>query len=204
MKEWIVKPVRRLAASLVVLVIVGLGGAPAVAQPETVERFSFTIQGAAGLPQDVWITALGSNATEWLGGGSICLGPLAQGFEPGQSVTLLMDAVEAGVLGVDGAPVPASDSAGNPIVYFAPGIELPGRSFSLHEGTSFYAVFDAYIVESKTESFPVGAHLPVMFTFEFFEGRVEQQIVLWTQGANGQWTPTLNEGLMSTNIRRVR
>jgi hypothetical protein len=204
-REWLCNPARRWLATFLALIGLSHTGAAAIAQTVETDRWSFTIQGAAGLPQDVWIAALGSNSNGWLGGGSICLGPLAQGFEPGQSVTLLIDVVEAGVFGIDGAPVPTTDAAGNPVVYFAPGIELPGRSFTLREGASFYAILDAYVVESTTpDVFPVGVHLPVMFTFEYVEGRVEQELALWTQDASGQWVPTLNEGLMSTNIRRTR
>lgn len=176
---------------------------PAVSAQSTLTRWSFTLQGAARIPQDIWISALGSNLNGWQSGGSICLGPLAQGIDVGQSATILTSVLSAGILGVDGQPVPATDAAGNPLVYFAPGIEIPGRRFSLENGRSFFVIIDGFIVESTTDAFSAGSHLPIMFTFDFVEGRVEQELVAWTLDANGKWFPLLNEGLMMTNVRRV-
>jgi hypothetical protein len=69
---------------LVVTVLIVFGAAEGTgsvqAQAGTLSRWSFTIQGAAKLPQDVWVSALGSNSTGWQSGGSICLGVPAQGF----------------------------------------------------------------------------------------------------------------------------
>lgn len=198
------KMLRLLVVTVLTVFGVERGTGSLQAQAGTLTRWSFTIQGAAKLPQDVWVSALGSNTTGWQSGGSICLGVLAQGFEPGQSITILTDVVEAGILGVDGQPVPATDASGNPLVYFAPGIEIPGRAFSLRNGESYYVIIDGYIIESTSQAFEVGTHAPLMFTFDFVEGRVEQELVAWTQDANGRWFPFLNEGLMMTNVRRVR
>jgi hypothetical protein len=68
-------------------------------------RWSVVLSTAPGNPQDVWIAATGNNEVGWRGGGSICLGPLAQGFEPGDHATIQTDVVEAGIIGVDGTPV---------------------------------------------------------------------------------------------------
>lgn len=172
---------------------------------QQLNRWSLTIQGAAKLPQDVWVSALGSNTTGWQSGGSICLGLLAQGFEPGDSITILTDVVAAGLFGPDGFPVPTTDANNDPIVYFAPGIELPDRYFTLAEDRSFYVIIDGYVVEStQPEVFPVGVNVPLMFTFEYQEGRAELEMVAWTLDAKGEWFPFLNEGLMMANVRRVR
>lgn len=81
--------VRRSAVASASVMLVTLGAAPALAQsPQTLNRYSFTIQGAAGLPQDIWVSALGSNVTGWESGGSLCLGPLAQGLDIGQHTTI--------------------------------------------------------------------------------------------------------------------
>src|SRR5262245_34325525 len=68
-------------------------------------RWSVGRSTATQLPQDIWISGNGNNATGWRGGGSVCLGVLAQGFPDGQHATLLTDVVEGGVLGIDGTPV---------------------------------------------------------------------------------------------------
>lgn len=94
--------------------------------------------------------------------------------------------------------------ARNDACYCAPGIDIPGRSFTLENGQSYYVIIDGYIVESTTEDFQAGTHFPLMFTFDYVEGRVEQELVAWTQDADGDWFPFLNEGLMMTNVRRVR
>lgn len=188
---------RRSAVASASVMLVTLGATPALAQsPQTLNRYSFTIQGAAGLPQDIWVSALGSNLTDWQSGGSLCLGPLAQGLDIGQHTTILTTVTEAGILGVDGQPVAAGD-------YFAPGIEVPSRDFTLRNGKSFYVIMDGLVAESNIPMFPAGAHVPFMFTFEFVEGHVEQEMVTWTQDPEGNWFPFLNEGLQSTNIRRV-
>lgn len=160
----------------------------------TSERWALTIQGAAGLPQDVWIAATGNNTDGWLGGGSICLGLLAQGFDVGDTATLLTKVVEAGVIGVDGSPVSPGD-------YLAPGIDIPDRDFSVVDGQTFYAIVDFRVSESNIDLFDAGDSGQLMFTFETALGRTEQELVLWFPDGFGGFVPFLNEGLMSTNLR---
>jgi hypothetical protein len=197
MKLSMLASVRRSGLVSTVAMLVTFGAAPMLAQsPQTLNRYSFTIQGAAGLPQDIWVSALGSNLGGWESGGSLCLGPLAQGLDIGQHTTILTNVIEAGILGVDGQPVAAGD-------YFAPGIEVPSRNFTLTNGKSFYVIMDGFVAESNIPMFPARAHVPFMFTFEFVQGHVEQEMVTWTQDPEGNWFPFLNEGLQSTNIRLV-
>lgn len=184
---------RRLWMSGLILI---LASASAWAQPDRDHepRWFLTIQGAAGLPQDVWIAAQGNDEEGWLGGGSICLGPLAQGFEPGDHATLLTDVIDAGVVGVDGRPV----APGN---YVAPGTEIPDRRFEVVEGETFFAIVEFAVSESNIDLFSRGDSGVLMFTFDRILGRVEQNVVAWFPDANGDFQPFLNEGLMSTNLR---
>ena len=190
------KSVRLAITASIVALVAGQGGTPAHAQSQSPDQWSFVISTAPGLPQDIWLSALGSNAAGWHGGGVLCLGPLAQGLDTGQHATLQTTVLQAGILGVDGQPVPDGD-------YTAPGEDLPARSFTLVIGQSFFVIFDAFVAESNIDLFPAGAHVPAMFTFDFVEGRTNQELVTWLQDPAGQWHPFLNEGLMLTNIRRV-
>jgi hypothetical protein len=179
------------------------------------DDWSVVLTTAPQQPQDVWLAAHGDNTEGWNSGGSVCLGVLAndQGptdpvpaFEPGDHATLLTDVVEAGVFGVDGAPVPPGD-------YFAPGNALdqsPGRSFTLTPGQSFYIVYDGTVINSSLPAafpFPVGSVLRLMFTLDYDgEGRQVQPAVLWgaiPDGSGGSFfVPFLNEGEMMLNARR--
>jgi len=156
--------------------------------------WSFTLQGAAKIPQDVWIAGNGSNTGGWQSGGSICLGHLAQGFELGQHAMLLTDVVEAGVFGADGSPV-------SPGVYTFPSERFGALKYEVTAGKTFYIIVDAYIVNSNIPGFPVGETIQLMFTFDAISGRVEQKVGLWFADAQGKFTPFLNEGLMMTNVR---
>jgi hypothetical protein len=181
---------RRLALTLT-LVASGLLVAPVVAT--AADRWTIVIGTAAGVPQDVSIAAAGNNLDGWRGGGSDHLGLLAQGFEPTDHATLLLDVVEAGVFGPDGTPV-------DPGPYIAPGGELPARDFDVVVGETFFIVLDAYVVESNIPLTPIGATFRFMFTFDAVLGRTEQLLVSWVDfGAGLQ--PFLNEGLMMTNLR---
>ena len=159
--------------------------------------WSFTLQGAAKIPQDVWIAGSGNNTDGWQSGGSICLGHLAQGFELGQHAMLLTDVVEAGMFGADGRPV-------SPGMYTFPSQRFGSLDYEVAEGKTFYGIVDAYIVNSNIEAFPVGETIRLMFTFDAIFGRVEQKVALWFGADDGTFTPFLNEGLMMTNVRALR
>lgn len=157
-------------------------------------EWSVQIQTAAGEPQDVWIAGRGHNDDGWRGGGSICLGLLAQGFEVGDHVLLLTDLVEGGVIGEDGTPVPAGD-------YVAPSDELGDQEFTIDEdGGTFYVIVDTEVMNSNVEGFEVGDPGQLMFTFDFVEGRTDQCFVLWF-GGEDNWFPFLNEGVMMANVK---
>jgi hypothetical protein len=131
---------------------------------------------------------------------------LAQGFDVGDHVTILVDVISAGIVGTDGSPVPTTDINGNPIQYFFPGIDIPGQYYTVTDGNTFFVIADGEVVETSQPAFfplPVGTHFPLMYTFDYITGRVEQDLALWLQDGNGRWFPFLNEGLMMTNVRRV-
>src|SRR5262245_66536042 len=77
---------------------------PLVADPPTADRWHVVVSTAPQIPQDVRFAGQGNNTDGWTSGGSICLNQLAQGFPNGEQVTMLLDIVEGGILGVDGLP----------------------------------------------------------------------------------------------------
>lgn len=169
---------------------------------------------APGLPQDVWIAAHGNDTDGWHGGGSVCLGVLANdlgphdpqpAFEPGDHATLITTVVSAGVFGVDGTPVAAGD-------YFAPGSAAdasPGRDFTLANGQSYFVIFDGLVQNSSNPAafpFPVGSVLRFMFTFDYSgEGRQIAPTVLWVgipAGPGYLYFPFLNEGNLMLSAKK--
>ncbi|MEZ4298787.1 MAG: hypothetical protein R3B70_27800 [Polyangiaceae bacterium] len=192
-----------------------LGSAAAAVAPASGDDWTVVVTTAPGLPQDVWMTGHGSNEEGWSGGGSVCLGVLANdlgptdpvpSFLPGEHATLLTDVVEAGVFGEDGTPVPPGD-------YVAPGLESdasPSRDFTLAPGEAFYVIFDGEVINSSQPPafpFPVGSVLRFMFTMDYEgEGRQVVPTTLWVgipDGGGGTfYVPFLNEGdLMLQAIR---
>jgi hypothetical protein len=136
---------------------------------------------------------MGNNSEGWQGGGSICLNTLAQGFDGGELVTLLLDVVEAGIFGEDGSPVA-------PGTYTFPGIELPNFDYTVIVGQTFYVILDGYIVQSKLPTFPVGETRELMFMWDVAQGRAIRHIVLWADFGGG-FVPFLNEGDVMVNVR---
>src|SRR3954454_16285159 len=142
----------RLGLALVLAVLPAWSTAHA--GPPTEPRWSVVLTTAPHHPQDVWFTATGNNTEGWVGGGCLCLGPLAQGLGPGDHATILVEVIEAGVFGIDGTPVP-------PGTHFAPGIpdplgprdgpgeELPGRNFDMVVGRTFYVITISDVVASN-------------------------------------------------------
>jgi hypothetical protein len=187
--------------------------ADAVEQAPGAPGWSLVISTAPQLPQDVWFSGSGSNDEGWRTGGSVCLGVLAnadgpndpQGvFAPGDHAMLLPTIVEAGLFGIDGAPVPAGD-------YVAPSAG-PGHSprpFTLATGESFYVAFDGYVVNtSEPAAFPLpkGTTARFMFTFDWAgEGRQVAPFVLWLGipigGGAYTYFPFLDEGELMENAR---
>ncbi len=164
-----------------------------LADPPVQKRWSVVLTTAAGLPQDVWIAGHGNNTEGWTGGGSICLGVLAQGIDVGQHVLLVTDVIEAGVVGEDGAPV-------EPGTYLAPSEELGDREFEVVDGVTFYLMIRTTVKNSNVPGFEVGDESVLMFTFNTVMGRTEQLVVAWAETPTG-FLPFLNEGLMATNLR---
>ncbi len=223
MREW---NVRSVVSTLVVLVAAGCGVEAAPPEPvgagpsavqaarDVASDWSVAITTAPHHPQDVWMAAHGNNTDGFHGGGSVCLGVLANFdgpgdptpvFLPGDHATLQTTVVEAGLFGVDGAPVPPGDyvAPGNPVD------ESPARAFSLQPGESFYVVFDGYVVNtSEPAGFPAPAGTTVRFMFTFDhagEGRQEAELALWVGIPSGDtfvYVPFLNEGAMMVNVRR--
>jgi len=172
--------------------------AGSAAAPPGGGRWSIVVSTAPKLPQDVWFAGVGSNQSGWNGGGVICLGVLAQGIPDGLHATLKVDIVAAGVVGPDGFPVEPGD-------YVAPGSELPDRPFTVEEGGTFYVILETYVVNSNIPFLPAGQTGQLMFTFDYDGtlGRADHQVVAWMD-TGGEFVPFLNEGVMMTNIRRLR
>ena len=198
--------------SIVALIVVTFSSSVALAASQD---WLFVISTAPGLPQDVWVVGRGNNLDGWHGDGVFCLGPLAQGFGPGQHATVDADVIEAGIYGIDGTPVP-------PGTYTLPGgvllttgptgpAELLGpRDYTLTPGKTFYIIFESRIRESDIPLAPKGLTLRFMFTFDFDPddpssyGNADRNIANWIDFTNTGlgFFPFLNEGVMMTNIRR--
>jgi hypothetical protein len=178
------------------LVLMTIPSVPVAAGSPTAARWSVVVSTAPQFPQDVWFAATGNNVDGWKGGGSICLNHLAQGIEGGEQVTFLIDAVEGGIFGVDGSPVPAG-------TYTFPGIEIPSRDYTVTIGTTYYVILDAYIVQSKLPGFEVGDTVGLMFMWDFAPGRTDREVVAWIDVGSG-FNPLLNEGTMMANVRLRR
>jgi hypothetical protein len=206
------------------LSLAGLTGCAPESEPsESVEEaaqaasqapaWSLVISTAPQLPQDVWFSGHGSNDEGWDTGGSVCLGVLANAdgpndpegvFAPGDHAMLLPTIVEAGLFGIDGAPVPAGD-------YVAPpaGPGHSPRPFTLAAGESFYVAFDGYVINtSEPAAFPLpkGTTARFMFTFDWEgEGRQIVPFVLWLGipigGGAYTYFPFLDEGELMENAR---
>ena len=182
-------------------------GGPAGASPDTAAT-TWSVQigtapnavtNAAGMPQDIHLTATGNNAEGWHGAGvTTLLGNLAQFLDFGQRAVLQAHIVEGGLIGIDGTPV-------LPGTYLAPSPQLGDRTFEVVSGRTFYLIVDFTVVNSNiTDSvvgpIPVGATYRVMLTFDAVEGRSEQPLVEWLDFGGG-FFPFVNEGVMSTNLR---
>jgi hypothetical protein len=148
---------------------------------------------APHLPQDVWFGGSGNNEDGWNSGGSICLNQLAQGLPNGEQLTSVVKIVEAGIYGVDGAPVPEG-------TYTFPGITLPDYDYTVTEGVTFYVVLDNYIVFSKIPEIPKGSRLLSLWMWDYQPGRNNVQVVQWIDFGFG-FVPMLNEGVMMANTR---
>ena len=183
----------RLAGLTLTLIVLAMPPAPATADRPTMERWSVEVSTAPHLPQDVWFAGMGNNVDGWQGGGSICLNHLAQGFEGGEQVTLLLDIIEGGIFGEDGSPVPTG-------TYTFPGIELPDLDYTVTIGQTYYVILDAYIVQSKLPDFEVGNTVGLMFMWDVASGRTDRQMVLWADFGFG-FFPFLNEGVLMANVR---
>jgi len=166
---------------------------PTAADPPTADRWHVAVTTAPQIPQDVWFAGTGNNADGWTSGGSICLNQLAQGFPNGEQVTMLLDIVEGGILGEDGAPVA-------PGTYTFPGITEPEFDYDVMNGTSFYVVLDAFIVQSNLDAFPQGETFTFMFMWDYAPGRTDRHVVLWLE-FDGVFVPFLNEGTMMAMTR---
>src|SRR5262245_57862153 len=140
---------------------------PSAADQPTASRWYVAVSTAPHLPQDVWFAGKGNNTDGWTSGGSICLNQLAQGFPNGEQVTMLLDIVEGGILGEDGTPVA-------PGTYTFPGITEPTFAYDVTEGTAFYVILDAYIVQSDLDAFPEGETFTFMFMWDFAPGRTDR------------------------------
>lgn len=189
--------------------------AQALAQAPAAPEWTLVITTAPQLPQDVWLSASGSNDDGWHTGGSVCLGVLANAggpndplgvFQPGDHAMLLPTVVEAGIFGVDGAPVPAGDYVAPPA---GPGRDP--RPFTLAAGESFYVAFDSYVINSsEPPAFPLpkGATSRFLFTYDWEgEGRQVAAFTLWIGvpigGGAYSYFPFLDEGdLMVNTIHR--
>ena len=205
-----------VALGAVVLLAAFAGLARVSAGAPTAPVWSIVIQTAPQLPQDGWITGHGNNQDGWTGGGSLCLGPLAQGAGVTMHATVLTDVVWGGVYGLDGTPVPAG-------TYTLPGgqlltdgrtgpAEIVGpRDYTIAPGETFFVVFDAYVVESNLAALgiPRGLTVKFMFTFDFDPldpgeyGNRQRNVANWVDftGTGNSFIPFLNEGVLMTNVR---
>src|SRR5688500_1555881 len=162
---------RQMAFAMAALAVLSVSAWVSAAQP-TAPVWSFVVTTAPGLPQDVWFAANGNNTDGWRGGGCLCLGPLAQGAGPTQHATVLLDVYSAGILGIDGTPVP-------PGTYLLPGGQLltdgrlgpaelqPPREYTLTSGETFFIAMDAELIESNFPQLPKGTKVKFMLTFDF-------------------------------------
>jgi hypothetical protein len=184
--------VNRLSQSLNQSAPVAVTVAAAAAARRT---WSVQIGTAAGLPQDIWITAKGNNVDGWQGAGSVALvGPLADGGLFVRTVTSVDGIEQGGVFGVDGTPVA-------PGTYTAPGITEPTIQFNVMAGQTFYVVLDEHIDNTNYPGFHVGEHFRAMLTFNTVLGHTDQNVIAWLDFGQGL-QPFLNEGTMMTNIHQ--
>jgi hypothetical protein len=150
---------------------------------------------AAGIPQDIWITAMGNNVDGWQGAGSVALvGPLSEGGVDVRTVVVVDSIEQGGIIGVDGTPVA-------PGTYTAPGITEPTIQFNVVAGQTFYLVFDDHIVNTNVPGLYVGETFRAMFTFNTVLGHTDQNLINWIDFGQGL-QPFLNEGTMMTNIHQ--
>jgi hypothetical protein len=173
-------------------ILMGLLTHTSVAGPPA-PTWKVVITTAPGIPQDVWFAGEGNNIDGWNSGGCLCLGPLAQGFNPGQHATLLTDIVEGGIFGVDGSPVA-------PGTYTFPSDEWGPLNYTVANGRTFYVLFNSYVAESNLPIFPVGASFQGIFMFDYAPGRTTPNMVLWGDFGYG-FFPLLNEGVLMSNIQ---
>jgi hypothetical protein len=78
-------------------------------------------------------------------------------------------------------------------------------AFEVVEGGTFYVILETFIVNSNIPGLTPGDTGRIMFTFDFDDrlGRVDRVLVAWMD-IGGEFVPFLNEGLMMTNVRRLR
>ena len=177
------------AAASVILAMGWLAASPVLCPANAAgPKWSIIVSTAPGLPQDVWFTGSGSNDVGWKGGGVICLNHLAQGFDGGEQLTLLVDVQQAGVYGPDGKPVPAG-------TYTFPGIDLPPVDYTVAEGKTYYVILNGYVVNSQIPGFDVGTIVTIMFMWDHQLGNNNTQVVSWMKTTTG-FVPFLNEGIM--------
>jgi polyvinyl alcohol dehydrogenase (cytochrome) len=167
----------------------------AVSAPTATRNWSVQVGTAAGIPQDIWITAMGNNVDGWHGAGSIALvGPLPEGGVGVRTVFTVDRIEQGGIIGVDGTPVA-------PGTYTAPGITEPTIQFNVVAGQTFYVIFDDHIVNTDFPGFHVGQKFRAMFTFNTVLGHTDQNLINWVDFGQGL-QPFLNEGTMMTNIHQ--
>jgi hypothetical protein len=184
---------RKVLLGVLLAVGVGVLAFPATAGPPGAPRWSIVVTTAPHLPQDVWYSGMGNNTDGWNGGGSICINQLAQGQPNGEQLTALIDVVEGGIYGVDGAPVP-------PGTYTFPGVELPAFDYTVTPGVTFYVITEGYIVQSKLPAFPVGTVLRSLWMWDYQPGRNDVHVVMAIDFGFG-FVPFLNEGVMMASTR---
>jgi hypothetical protein len=165
------------------------------AVPGPAPTWSVQVGTAAGIPQDIWITAEGNNVDGWQGAGSIALvGPLPEGGVGVRTVAVVDSIEQGGIVGVDGTPVA-------PGTYTAPGITEPTIQFDVVAGQTFYVVFHEHIANTNFPLFHVGEKIRAMFTFNTVLGHTDQNLINWADFGTGL-QPFLNEGTMMTNIHQ--
>jgi hypothetical protein len=191
LRPW--RRVVKLSGLALAVAVLAMPVTPSAADQPTADRWYVAVSTAPHIPQDVWFAGKGNNTDGWTSGGSICLNQLAQGFPNGEQVTMLLDIVEGGIVGEDGAPVA-------PGTYTFPGITEPDFDYDVTTGTTFYVIVDAYVVQSRLDTFPQGETFTFMFMWDFAPGREDRHVVLWLS-FDGEFVPFLNEGTMMAVTR---